>query len=192
MKKTVGVLGLQGDFALHQKSLERIQVEAPNIRRPEELDACDGLILPGGETTTLLKLLKKTDLFNAIRKFAEERPVMGTCAGLITLASMLANDDMETLNLIDMKVERNGYGRQVNSFIDTVQIPSFNKNQDFEGVFIRAPRIRSLGMGVEALGFHDDEVVMARNEKILALTFHPELTDDIRIHRYFLEVFIGK
>lgn len=192
MKKTVGVLGLQGDFALHQKSLERINVNAPNIRGPEELDACDGLILPGGETTTFVKLLEKTGLFKKIQQFAIERPVMGTCAGLITLAGKIVNANIETLKLIDIEVERNGYGRQVDSFIDTVTIPSLPRKQNFEGLFIRAPRIRSLGKGVEALGFHNEDVVMARSQRILVMTFHPELTNDTRIHRFFLEEFVGK
>jgi len=169
-----------------------MKVNAPNIRKSEELDTCDGLIIPGGETTTFVKLLKKTSLFLGIKQFAKERPVMGTCAGLITLARKIVNDDTETLNLIDIKVERNGYGRQVDSFIDTVKMPSLPKKQEFEGVFIRAPRIHSIGKDVESLGFYSDEVVMARNKNVLVMTFHPELTDDTRIHRYFVEEFVGK
>jgi 5'-phosphate synthase pdxT subunit len=191
MGLTVGVLGLQGDFALHRESLKRIGVASKIVRRPEELEACGGLILPGGESTTFVKLLKKTGLFDSIRAFAKDRGVMGTCAGLITLATRLTNDSMETLGLIDMEVERNGYGRQVDSFVDKVRIPSFQDNPEYEGVFIRAPRIHSMGEGTEALAYHNDEIVMARNDRILVTTFHPELTKDGRVHRYFVETFLN-
>jgi len=190
MKKTIGILGLQGDFALHLESLKRIGVESLIVRWPEELEECCGLILPGGESTTVVKLLKKTALFDGIRAFAKNRGVMGTCAGLITLATRLTNDSMETLGLINMEVERNGYGRQVDSFVDTVRISVFNEKPDFEGVFIRAPKIRKIGNETKALGFHGDEIVMARNDRVLVTTFHPELTKDGRVHRYFVEEFL--
>ena len=191
MEATVGVLGVQGDFALHLQALKRIGVSGINIRYPEELNRCQGLILPGGESTTFVKLLKKTGLFDVIKAFAEKHPIMGTCAGLITLATHVTNDDFETLGLIDVEVERNSYGRQVDSFIDTIRIPMFDKKQLFEGVFIRAPRILSKGDGVEALAFHGEEIVMVRNERVLAMTFHPELTKDGRIHRYFVDELAG-
>lgn len=191
MNLTVGVLGIQGDFALHEKALKRIKINPLNVRYTHELDECDGLILPGGESTTFVKLLKKTGLFEAIRKFHDTRPVMGTCAGLITLATKLTNDNFDTLRLIDVEVERNGYGRQVDSFIDDIDVPVFEKPK-FEGVFIRAPRIHSLGKGVEAIAHHNDEVVMAQSDRVLVMTFHPELTNDGRIHRYFVEKFIQK
>jgi 5'-phosphate synthase pdxT subunit len=190
MKKKVGVLGIQGDFALHVQSLRRIGVESLIVRYPEELKSCDGLILPGGETTTFIKLLNKTGLYEGIREFGQSRPLMGTCAGLITLATRLSNDSIETLGLIDVEVERNSYGRQVDSFVDSIQIPIFNNQTEFEGVFIRAPKILSIGDGIEALGYHGDVVVMVRNERVLAMTFHPELTEDGRIHLYFVEKFI--
>lgn len=191
MAVMVGVLGLQGDFALHQKALKRVGVDSRIVRYPEEMELCHGLILPGGESTTFIKLLKKTGLFNGIRKFAEVYPLMGTCAGLIVLATRITNEDFETLGLIDVEIERNSYGRQVDSFIDKIHIPMFEDKPEVEGVFIRAPRIRSLGNGVEPMGFHGDDVVMARNERILAMTFHPELTKDSRIHRFFVEEMIG-
>lgn len=191
MKKMVGVLGIQGDFALHQKSLKRTGIDSIIVRYPEELNRCDGLILPGGESTTFVKLLNKTGLFDAVRQFAEKHAVMGTCAGLITLAKRLTNDSMETLGLIDMEVERNGYGRQVDSFVDKIHVPVFKDKPEYEGVFIRAPRIRSVGEGVEALGYHGEEIVMARSNRILVTTFHPELTKDKRIHQYFVDEFIS-
>ena len=190
MTRRVGVLGLQGDFALHQKSLERLGVEAPAIRWPEELDGIGGLIIPGGESTTFVKLLKETGLFEAVTEFAKKRPVMGTCAGLITCATKLSNDTIETLGLIDIEAERNSYGRQVDSFIAAVQIPLFKDKPGFEGVFIRAPRILKLGKDVEPLGFNGEEVVLARNARVLVAAFHPELTRDLRIHRYFIETFV--
>ena len=191
MIKMVGVLGIQGDFALHLQSLKRIGVESLIVRYPEELKKCEGLILPGGGSTTFMKLLSKTGLFEGIREFGRSHPLMGTCAGLITLATRISNEPTETLGLIDVEVERNSYGRQVDSFIDKITIPIFNDKPEFEGVFIRAPKILSLGKGVEALGYHGDDTVMVRNERVLAMTFHPELTKDGRIHRYFVDEFIG-
>jgi 5'-phosphate synthase pdxT subunit len=190
MAPTVGVLAVQGDFSLHQKSLEAAGAAAPRIRRPEELDRCDGLVVPGGESTTFVKMLKETGLFDAIRSFAVKRPVMGTCAGLITLATRIFDDGLETLGLIDLEVKRNAYGRQVDSFIGKVRIPVLQADPDLEGVFIRAPKILSLGAGVEALGFQGKDTVMVRNANVLAMTFHPELTTDVRIHRYFIRTFV--
>ena len=191
MTVTIGVLGIQGDFGLHQKALQLIGVKALVVRYAEELDRCAGLIIPGGESTTFVKLLRKTGLFEGVRSFGQTRPVMGTCAGLITLATRISNDGFETLGLIDIEVERNSYGRQVDSFVDTIRIPMFEDKPEFEGVFIRAPRIRTLGTGVETLGFHGEEVVMVRNDRVLAMTFHPELTHDGRIHRYFVDTMVG-
>ncbi|MBN2031583.1 pyridoxal 5'-phosphate synthase glutaminase subunit PdxT, partial [bacterium] len=138
MKQTIGVLALQGDFQLHQKSLNKIGLDSKAVYWPEDLDGCDGLILPGGESTTFMRLLEKTGLSSSIVKFSKERCIMGTCAGLITLATQLTNNNMKTLGLIDMDVERNGYGRQVDSFIDEVRISVFKEKPEFEGVFIRA------------------------------------------------------
>jgi 5'-phosphate synthase pdxT subunit len=193
MALTVGVLALQGDFALHQRSLEMLEIRAPKIRHPGELGACDGLIVPGGESTTFTKMLRETGLFDAIRHFAGKKPVMGTCAGLITLATRIVaqkHESMETLALIDLEVERNAYGRQVDSFSDRIRVPVLKPDGEFTGVFIRAPKIRSLGKGTEAVAFHGEETVAARNRNVLVTTFHPELTDDLRFHRYFAEEFI--
>lgn len=191
MGTTVGVLGIQGDFDLHRQSLKKIGVNPVIVRWAEELEHCDALVMPGGESTTFLNILRKTGLVKSILDFAKNKPIMGTCAGLITLSRQVENDkEMETLKLIDVVVQRNGYGRQKDSFIDTVEIPVFSKKPIFEGIFIRAPRIVSCGKETEALGFYKDETVMVRNENILALTFHPELTKDLRIHRYFVKSFV--
>jgi 5'-phosphate synthase pdxT subunit len=190
MPKPVGVLALQGDFAKHLESLKRLRVSARAVRRPEELDKCEGLILPGGESTTFVNLLIKSGLYEAIIAFAIDRPVMGTCAGLITLSTTILNDSIKSLGLIDLRVERNAYGRQADSFFDTVRIPMFKEKPGFEGVFIRAPKIHALGNHVEPLGYHNDDVVMARNKRILVCTFHPELTRDTRVHRYFVKAMV--
>ncbi len=186
MGQFVGILGLQGDFALHQECLKRIGVESKIIRRPEELKSCKGLILPGGESSTFIKLLKETGLFEGIKKFAMDHPVMGTCAGLITLSSKIVNDTMDSLGLINVMVERNGYGRQIDSFRETVHIPIFQERPEFEGIFIRAPKILTIDKETEAIGYLNNEIVMARNKSVLVTTFHPELTDDLRIHQYFI------
>jgi len=190
MGKTVGVLALQGDFLQHEKALHRLKIKSQKVRSPEELKQCDALIIPGGESTTFVNLLKKTGLYTAIQKFAKDRPLMGTCAGLITLSARVTNNTMEPLGLIDIEVERNAYGRQIDSFIESIQIPMFKDKPRFDGVFIRAPKIHRSGKDVEELAFHHDEVVMVRNNRVLVTTFHPELTKDGRVHQYFVESFM--
>ena len=192
MAKIIGVLAVQGDFALHRKMLDKIGVSSVVVRTAEDLKNCDALIMPGGESTTFLKLLNRNNMFDDVREFAENKPVMGTCAGLIVLAKNVVNDTFTTLSLLDISVERNGYGRQIDSFIDDVIVPVFKEKNRFSGVFIRAPRIISVGKNVEPVGFYNDEIVMVKSNNILALTFHPELTEDTRIHRYFLEEFVEK
>jgi len=190
MAATIGVLGIQGDFALHVTMLKKIGVQTRNVRISDDLEGCDGLILPGGESSTFIKLMHKNSLADPIREFASEKPVMGTCAGLIVLANHVVNGNFDTLSLLNVTVERNGYGRQVDSFIDDVDVPVFKTKPVMSGVFIRAPRIRDVGEGVESAGFHQGEVVMVRTGSILGLTFHPELTSDTRIHKYFIDEFV--
>src|SRR4030042_2705897 len=188
MGKKAGVLALQGDVERHIRSLARAGMQVSYVRYPEQLKEVDALVIPGGETTTFTKLMNETGLFEAIQQFGQQRPVMGTCAGLIVLARRIVKDTVKTLNLIDIEVERNGYGRQRDSFIGRLDIPVFNQNPYFEGFFIRAPRIRVLGKSVEPCGYFGEEVVMARSGLILVTTFHPELTKDLRIHKYFLNM----
>jgi 5'-phosphate synthase pdxT subunit len=190
MGKVVGVLALQGDFDQHEQVLRKLKIQSKKIRSSAELKQCDALILPGGESTTFIKLLRKTGLYKALQKFAKDKSLMGTCAGLIALATKITNNSMETLGLIDIEVERNAYGRQIDSFVETVQIPLFQDKPEFEGVFIRAPKILRLGKSVEKLGYLGDQVVMARNSRILVTTFHPELSRDGRVHQYFIESFL--
>ncbi len=190
MVRTIGILALQGDFARHIRMVEKLKQRILPVRWPRDLEACDGLIIPGGESTTFSKLLHKTGLFEAIPKFTLSKPVMGTCAGLITLSTDIINDGFDTLGLIDLRVERNGYGRQIDSFISPVRIKGIPQLSSFEGIFIRAPKIISIGDTITPLGYRNDEIVIVRNERILALTFHPELTENPGLHRYFLNEFV--
>lgn len=192
MKRRVGVLALQGDFHLHIQLLEKLRIPSRAVRWPDDLSGCDALILPGGESTTFMNLMNRTGLGESIRSFAQEKPLMGTCAGLIVLATDVVKNHIDPLGLINIRVERNAYGRQIDSFSDSIHVPVFTDRPEFNAVFIRAPKILSLGNGTEALGFHSDQVVMARNERVLVATFHPELTRDHRIHEYFYRRFVKR
>ena len=182
----IGVLALQGDFAMHARALEKCGAEAVEIRKPEQLDDIDGLIMPGGESTTLLKLMDAWGFVPALEKFhAGGKPIFGTCAGLILTARDVTNPPQFSLGLIDVGVERNAYGRQRESFETHGTATLEGRPVPIEMVFIRAPRIRRVGPGVETLAHHQDEPVMARQGSVLVATFHPELTDDPTVHRYF-------
>lgn len=181
----IGVLALQGDFAAHRQMLERAGAQAVEVRRSEELSSIQGLIIPGGESTTMLKFLTEEDLLEPIRQFAASgKPIFGTCAGAILLAHEATNPTQPSLNLLDMTVARNAYGRQVDSFIG--EIKTALAGGTMEAVFIRAPRITALGEKVEVLATHNGEPVFVREGNIFAATFHPELTNDDRAHRLFL------
>jgi 5'-phosphate synthase pdxT subunit len=182
----IGVLALQGDFALHTKALARCPgAEVVEVRKPEQLDDIDGLIVPGGESTTLLKLMDAWGFVPALEKFhAGGKPIFGTCAGLILTAREVTNPAQFSLGFIDVGVERNAYGRQRESFV-THGTATLDGAVAVEMVFIRAPRIRRVGEGVEILARHGDEAVMARQGTVLVATFHPELTDDSTVHAYF-------
>ena len=185
----IGVLALQGDFDRHAKALEGCGVQAVEVRKPAELADVDGLIMPGGESTTLLKLMDAWGFVPALEKFhAEGRPIFGTCAGLILLAREVDNPRQFSLGFIDVGVERNAYGRQRESFEARGSATLDHRATPVEMVFIRAPRIRRLGAGVETLATWRDEPVMARQGSVLVATFHPELTDDRAVHEYFCEM----
>jgi 5'-phosphate synthase pdxT subunit len=186
---TIGVLALQGDFDLHRKALERCGVRSVEVRRPETLREIDGLVIPGGESTTLLKLMDAGDFVPALRDFhAEGRPIFGTCAGLILLARGVERPPQFSLGLIDVDVERNAYGRQRESFEGTGTALLDGRRVPIEMVFIRAPRIRRVGPGVQILVERGGEPVMVRDGTVLAATFHPELTGDPTVHRYFCDM----
>ena len=192
----IGVLALQGDFAEHIDMLERIGVSARKVRLAEELEQVDGLIIPGGESTTIGKLAEDFGLIEPLREFGQSKPVWGTCAGAILL-SKDARRKQPLLGLMDITVERNAFGRQVDSFEVDLEVPALAEvdpdNKPFSAVFIRAPLIESLnGDDVQALSsLEDGRVVAARQGNLLATAFHPELTGDDRFHRYFVGMVNG-
>ena len=182
----IGVLALQGDFALHEQALARAGAESVQVRKPSELPAVDGLVIPGGESTTLLKLMDAWEFIPALEKFhAEGKPIFGTCAGLIVLAREVENPRQFSLGMIDITTERNAYGRQKESFEAEGEAELDGERKPIKMVFIRAPRIRRLGPAVTPLVRHLGECVMAREGSVLVAAFHPELTDDPTVHRYF-------
>jgi len=189
-RKRVGVLALQGDFEAHQIALERAGAEAVQVRTAEELENIDGLIIPGGESTTMLKLLNLMDLKEPLRRFVSEKPVFGTCAGAILLAKDVLNPPQESFGAVDLTVERNGYGRQIDSRVAQIEPDAEFQRRvgagDMEAVFIRAPIIRRTGPGVNILAQYDGIPVLVEQGKYLVATFHPELTGDARVHRLFL------
>lgn len=188
----IGVLALQGDFAEHQAMLESLGVQVRQVRLPVHLEGLNGLIMPGGESTTIGKLSDAFGLTAPLREFARDRAVWGTCAGAIFLARD-AGKPQTLLGAMDMVIARNAFGRQVDSFEVDLRVPalvnSHGENPYFHAVFIRAPLIESIGKEVESLAvLEDGRIVAARQGKLLATSFHPELTRDSRFHRYFLEL----
>jgi 5'-phosphate synthase pdxT subunit len=191
----IGVLALQGDFALHTRALakcrsgEMAEIETVEVRKPEELEGLDGLVMPGGESTTLLKLMEEWRFGPALEKFHEAgKPIFGTCAGLILLARDVESPHQASLGFIDVGVERNAYGRQRESFSAEGEVELDGTRRRLEMVFIRAPRIRRMGPGVVTLARRGDEPVMVREGTVLVATFHPELTADASVHRYFCDM----
>ena len=183
-----GVLGLQGDFAEHLATLDRLGVEAVDVRRPDQLDEIDALIIPGGESTTIGKLAQQYGIIEKLRdRAAEGMPVWGTCAGAIFIAKDVPGHPQPLASLMDMTVERNAFGRQVDSFEADLDVPVLGADP-FHAVFIRAPVITRVGPGVEVLARTGGSVVAARQGRLLATSFHPELTHDERFHRYFLSL----
>jgi 5'-phosphate synthase pdxT subunit len=183
----IGILAVQGDFQAHAAMLADLGVETVEVRSPEDLQDCDGLILPGGESTTQLQFLKEEGLEAAIQKFAaDDKAIFGTCAGAILLASQVKNPQQDSLKLLDMTVLRNGYGRQVHS--DVVSGPSTLRKEPLEMVFIRGPVIERVGPKVEVLAEYAGKPALVQKGHILASTFHPELTSDSTVHRHFLDL----
>jgi pyridoxal 5'-phosphate synthase pdxT subunit len=180
---TIGVLALQGDFDAHRKRLEELGAEVVLVKKPEQLDGIDGLVIPGGESSTFLKLLGEEG-FAKLKEFVRVKPTFGTCAGAILLANEVENPKQAGLGALDITIRRNAYGRQVDSSIREGQF----LNDPIEMVFIRAPKIERVGEGVEVVATEGDDPVLVRKGKTLAATFHPELSEDVRIHKYFLEL----
>lgn len=182
--KRVGVLALQGDFHAHARALKRAGAEAVEVRSAADLQNIEGLVIPGGESTTMMKLLEEENLLEPLRKFGRERPVFGTCAGAILLASEVANPPQDSLGLMDMQVERNAYGRQLDSRI--ARLNPEGMEGELEAVFIRAPVIKRLGEDARVLASYQGDPVLVEQGRHMAATFHPELTEDSRVHLMFL------
>ena len=181
----IGVLALQGDFEAHAKVLSGLGCEVVEVRRVAQLTGLDGLVIPGGESTTLLNLMADEPWFLALKRFEDGGgALMGTCAGAILLAREVENPAQESLGLLDATIARNAFGRQFESFETTLDAPQLGGT--IEAVFIRAPRFRALGPEVKTLAAYDGEPVLVREGRVLAMTFHPELTRDAKLHAYFL------
>ena len=189
----IGVLASQGAFAEHILALNKLNTEAVPVRLPGELKGVDGLIIPGGESTTISLLMNAYDLMQEIAALTRNGlPLFGTCAGMILMAKQIAGNSTASLGLMDITVKRNAFGRQVDSFETKLSIPALGK-EPFPAVFIRAPIIQHCDAGVEVIARLDDKmIVAARQNKLLVSAFHPELTDDLRFHKYFLEIISGK
>jgi 5'-phosphate synthase pdxT subunit len=182
-KPIIGVLALQGDFDAHKRTLQKLGADVVLVRKPEQLDQIEGLIIPGGESSTFLRLLGEAG-FEKLRHFVLHKPVFGTCAGCILLARDIENPEQRGLGAIDIRVRRNAYGRQIDSFISQAAT-SFG---DIEMVFIRAPKIVDTGRGVEVLASEKGDPVLVQQGKVMAATFHPELSEDVTVHRRFVEL----
>ena len=187
----IGVLSLQGDFKNHIDILKELNINVKKVRYSNDFDSLDGLIIPGGESTAISNLIVKQGLYEVIEKFVNTKPVYGTCAGLILLSSRImdSNNLKKNINLfkvLDIEIERNGWGRQIDSFVQEIKIKPFKK--DYKAIFIRAPKIKSLNKSIEVLSEFLDTPVMIKKGYILGTTFHPELTKDIRVHEYFINM----
>jgi len=182
---TIGVLAIQGNYASHAQALTEAGASPVEVRKPEQLAGLDGLVLPGGESTTMLKFLEKHSFFEILKDFCGSKPVFGTCAGVILLAREVLNPAQRSMGVLDAVVERNAYGRQIDSVIVTAETAL--AGGPLEMVFIRSPRITKIGPGVEVLAQREGFPVLIRQGRILAATFHPELSHDRRVHRLFVE-----
>ncbi|GAF64624.1 glutamine amidotransferase [Bacillus sp. TS-2] len=186
---TIGVLALQGAVREHIKLLEKIGVRAISVKDPIQLDEIDGLILPGGESTTMRKLIDRYHFFEPIQRFGlQGKPIFGTCAGLILMSTSISGDETKHFGFINMNVERNAFGRQKESFEAKLSIK--NVGEEVDAVFIRAPLVKSIGEGVEIVATFENEIVAVLENHYLACSFHPELTEDIRLHKYFINIVI--
>jgi pyridoxal 5'-phosphate synthase pdxT subunit len=185
----VGILSLQGAVEPHAEKLRALGAEVVEVRLPEHLVGIQGIILPGGESTAMIKLLHKNKLWEALASFVQTQPAWGVCAGAILLANRVASPEQDSLKALDITVERNAFGRQLDSFEADVQTTaSWPKSKPLHSVFIRAPRIRDIGPDVQVLAKWQGEPVMVRSKRTLVSTFHPELTDSSQVHEYFLSL----
>jgi len=183
---TIGVLAIQGDYEAHGRVLEKLGATVIYVRKPEQLDAVDALVIPGGESTTFLKFLEQKGFFEKLGQFVKSKPALGTCAGAILLAKEVEGPSQPSLGALDIRVRRNAYGRQLESSIR--QAETKLAGGPMEMVFIRAPKIERVGKDVEVLASEDGDPVLVRQGKIMASTFHPELSSDSRVHQAFLQL----
>jgi 5'-phosphate synthase pdxT subunit len=181
----IGVLALQGAYEAHARTLRQLGAEPRLVRTPDELSGLDGLIMPGGESTTMLKFLERNGFFDVLKSFVESTPTFGTCAGAILLATEIENPPQRSLGVLPMTVERNAYGRQIDSTI--LECETTLPGGPLEMVFIRAPRIRATGPGIETLATREGSPTLVRSGHLMAATFHPELSSDSRVHQLFLD-----
>jgi pyridoxal 5'-phosphate synthase pdxT subunit len=182
----IGVLAIQGDYEAHRRRLEQLGAEVTLVRKPEQLDSIDGIVIPGGESSTFLNFLAERGFLKKLRDFVSTKPTFGTCAGAILLARQVENPPQQSLEAMDIRIRRNAYGRQIDSSIRQAQSKLGDK--PLEMVFIRAPKIVSIGKGVEVLATAGGDPVLVRQGKIMAATFHPELSDDTRVHQEFVKM----
>lgn len=187
----IGVLALQGDFSKHAEILQSLGVEVQEVRKPQDLEHCEGLIIPGGESTVILRQLDFIHMRQTLLTFAQQKPLFGTCAGLIIMSQQVQSSSLQTLKLLDIEVERNAFGRQVESFQTLISLEFTPESpQTFPAFFIRAPRIKQWGKDVKILAKLENEPILVRQGHHLGASFHPELTADPQVHRYFIEMIL--
>ena len=182
----IGILALQGNFIQHKKYVDVLGVQTMLIRHPNEIYKCDALIIPGGESTTISKQIDNNKFRKTLIEFSLVKPILGTCAGMIMLSTSMPNKNMSPLNIMDFHIERNAWGRQVNSFSANINL-NFDQNRPFHAVFIRAPKISYIGKDVHILATFDDEPVLLTNGMHIVSSFHPEIGEDYRIHEFFIK-----
>ena len=181
----IGIFALQGNFIQHKKFVDKIGVQNILIHHPNEIDQCDALIMPGGESTTISKQIDNNQFRNKLIEFALAKPILGTCAGMIMLSTSMPRANMSPLNIMDFQIERNAWGRQVDSFSTNINL-KFDENMPFHAVFIRAPKITNIGKDVNILASYNNEPVLLTNGTHVVSSFHPEIGEDYRIHEYFI------
>ena len=184
----IGILALQGNYEMHNQVLDKIGIESVKVRYPKQLDGVEGLVIPGGESTTISKLMNRMGFYKPLRYFANDYPVLGTCTGLILMSEKVVDNEIDSLGLLDVQIERNGYGRQINSNTVNVDIELNNINYSLPASFIRAPKIVSYESSVKVLAMIDDTPIIVRNNKHMGISFHPELDNISILHEY---TFIG-
>ena len=183
--KKVGVLALQGNYYQHKQMLDKLQINNVFVKYPEQLHRLDALIIPGGESSVISKLIEKNNFRQPIVEFSKFRAIFGTCAGMVLLSSTKENSHLIPLNIMEFTIQRNAWGRQIDSFSDNI---SLNKNNDsFVGYFIRSPKIKTLGKKIKVLGQYKDEPVILTDGRHMVCSFHPEMGNDFRIYKYFIE-----